>query len=207
MRNANVIEFPKEQSLRKRLQDKAQEQKSVLVLSILSVLMVTVFLNQWLTGNAMESGAPAVTGSRGVASFQPESFAKDVKWEQSLAKRLASEKVAVAVGVGETPTMRDELVFGFLEGKYGMKLAQGRIQSLEFIDSQTGEQPMSISDKADFLKKFSDAFGIAFNEVSLAKESDEGPVYSLIASNKQIVGQAQFVTDAEGRIQAINFMQ
>ncbi|AHZ86457.1 hypothetical protein AB1A81_05660 [Bdellovibrio bacteriovorus] len=203
MRNANVIEFPKAQSVRKRLQDKAQEQKAVLVLSIASVLLMTVFLNQWLVRGPDQNLANG--GNRGVASFEPSSFAKDVKWEHDLAKRMATEKSTMAASLAEAPTLRDELVFGYLEGKYGMKLSQGRIESLEFIDAQAGEQPMAIEDKAGFLKKYSEAFGMNYAEVSVASNAEGEQVYSLIDSSKQIIGKAQFVTDDQGRVQAINF--
>lgn len=203
MRNAQVIEFPKAQSVRKRLQDKAQEQKAVLILSIASVLIMTVFLNQWLV-----QGPDALTtnGNRNVASFEPAAFAKDVKWEHDLAKRLASDKSTLSASLAETPTLRDELIFGYLEGKYGMKLAQGRIQSLEFIDAQAGEHPMTITDKADFLMKYSEAFGMKYNAVSMAQNSESGEeIYTLVGSGKEIVGKAHFVHDEQGRVQAINF--
>lgn len=205
MRNAQVIEFPKAQSVRKRLQDKAQEQKAILVLSIASVLIMTVFLNQWLA-----QGPDSLTndGKRNVASFEPAAFAKDVKWEHDLAKRLASDKSTLSASLAESPTLRDELIFGYLEGKYGMKLAQGRIESLEFIDAQAGEHPMTITDKADFLMKYSEAFGMNYSEVSLAQNAAEGEeVYTLVGSGKEIVGKAHFVKDEQGRIHAINFTQ
>lgn len=205
MGNAQVIEFPKSQSVRKRLQDKAQEQKAVLILSIASVLIVTVFLNQWLVQGPDSLGSG---GNRNVASFEPVAFAKDVKWEHDLAKRLASDKSLISAALAESPTLRDELIFGYLEGKYGMKLAQGRIESLEFIDAQAGEQPTSISDKADFLMKYSEAFGMNYSEVSRTQgPSDSEEVYSLIGSNKEIIGKAHFVKDDQGRVQAINFTQ
>jgi|GEM_PF-1192143 len=206
MRNAQVIEFPKAQSVRKRLQDKAQEQKAVLILSIASVLIMTVFLNQWLV-----QGPDALNGqgNRNVASVEPAAFAKDIKWEQDLAKRLATDKSRISANLAVTPTVRDELIFGYLEGKYGMKLAQGRIESLEFIDAQAGEQPMAINDKKDFLTRYSEAFGFKYDEVSLA-QSSAAPgeeVYTLIGDGNEIVGRAHFVTDSQGRVQAINFTQ
>ncbi len=205
MRNAKVIEFPKAQSVRKRLQDKAQEQKAVLILSIASVLIMTVFLNQWLMqgpDSSLTSG-----GSRNVASFQPATFAKDVKWEHDLAKKLASDKSTLSASLAEAPTLRDELIFGYLEGKYGMKLAQGRIESLEFIDAQAGEHPMMINDKAEFLAKYSEAFGLNYAEVSLVQKTDSEQVYSLIDSSKQIIGKAHFVIDDQGRVSEIKFTQ
>lgn len=203
MRNANVIEFPKGQSMKKRLQDKVQEQKAVLVLSIASVLIMTVFFNQWLVQGSKNDLTN--NGNRNVASFEPAAFAKDVKWEHDLAKRLAQDKSALTSNLAEAPTIRDELIFGFLEGKYGMKLAQGRIESLEFIDAQAGEHPMEISDKAEFLMKYAEAFGRNYEEVSLAQNASGEEVYSLISSSKEIVGKAHFVTDDQGRVASINF--
>ena len=205
MENAKVIEFPKAQSLRKRLQDKAQEQKAVLVLSIASVLLMTVFVNQWLVDSS-ESGIGA-RGNRQIASFEPAVFARDVKWEHEIAKKLSSEKSSLMASLAEKPTLRDDLIFGYLEGKYGMKLAQGRIETLEFIDAQAGENPMKIVNKADFLKKYADAFGRGYVEVSSASASDSEQVFNLIDSSKTIVGQAHFAVDSEGRVQALRFTQ
>lgn len=204
MRDATVIEFPKAQSIRKRLQDKAQEQKAVLILSIASVLIMTVFLNQWLASGSDSSHA--LQGDRNVASADPN-FAKDIKWEHELAKKLASDNSELSASLAETPTLRDELIFGFLEGKYGMKLSQGRIERLEFIDAQAGEQPMDISDKLQFLSKYSEAFGVNFDQASLSKKTNGEQIYTLIDASKEIVGQARFVMDENGRVQTISFTQ
>lgn len=204
MRTATVIEFPKSQSFRKTLQDKAQDRKAALILSLASVLITTVFLNQWLAAGS--DSAANGGNSRNIASFEPNTFAKDIKWEHSLAKELATDKAAIAGNLAESPTLRDELIFGFLEGRYGMKLAQGRIESLEFIDAQAGEQPMAISDKAEFLTKYADAFGIKYTEVSRAQNSGPQETYSLINDSKQIIGQAHFTVDDQGRVQQISFV-
>lgn len=204
MGKAKVIEFPKEKSLRKRLQDKAQEQKAIVMLSIASVLLMTVFINQWLVDNS-DHGFTS-SGSRQVASFEPAVFARDVKWEHELAKRLNSDSV-FASNLAERPTVRDDLIFGYLEGKYGMKIVKGHVESLEFIDAQAGEQPMAILDKAQFLKKYAEAFGGNYNEVSPSQGSSSEQVYSLIDSSKTIVGQAHFSIDDQGRVQAIRITQ
>lgn len=201
MRDAKVIEFPKEQSTRKRMQNRVQEQKAVLMLSIASVLVMTVFLNQWL----VQSPASSLTtdGNRNVASFEPATFAKDVKWEQHLAKEFSKSKVSGQLA--EAPTLRDELIFGFLEGKYGMKLASGRISSLEFIDAQAGERPLAIGDKADFLAKYAEAFGLKYSTVS--PKADAQDTYNLIDSDKRIVATAHFVLDDEGRVSSIQIAE
>ncbi|XGC81814.1 hypothetical protein ACES2L_04880 [Bdellovibrio bacteriovorus] len=206
MRTATVIEFPKSQSFRKTLQDKAQDRKAALVLSLASVLITTVFLNQWISAGTDSSLAEG--GSRNIASFEPNAFAKDIKWEHSLAKELAADKNKLTGSLAESPTVRDELIFGFLEGRYGMKLAQGRIETLEFIDAQAGEQPMAISDKVEFLNKYADAIGLKYAEVSrVAQNSGPEEVYSLINDEKQIIGHARFTVDEQGRVQQIAFTQ
>lgn len=206
MGNAKVIEFPKERSLRKRVQDKVQEQKAMLVLSIASVALMTVFVNQWLVDNS--DSAIGARGNRQIASFEPGVFARDVKWEHEIAKKLSAEKTSLVAALAEKPTLRDDLIFGYLEGKYGMKIAQGKIESLEFIDAQAGEKAMAIANKASFLKKYADAFGLNFVEVSQVQSQDSSEqVFSLIDDSKTIIGQAHFGIDSEGRVHSLKFTQ
>ncbi|WP_413293219.1 hypothetical protein ACLSU7_17690 [Bdellovibrio sp. HCB185ZH] len=206
MGNAKVIEFPKDKSFRKRFQDKVQEQKAVLVLSIASVALMTVFVNQWLVDNS--ESALGARGNRGIASFEPGVFARDVKWEHEIAKKLSSEKTSFVAALAEKPTLRDDLIFGYLEGKYGMKISQGKIESLEFIDAQAGEKALSISNKASFLTKYADAFGLDYSEVSPVQTADASEqVFNLIDDSKTIVGKAHFGIDSEGRVHSLRFTQ
>ena len=201
----NVIQFPKKQSWRKRLQDKTQDQKAVLSLSIASVLVMSLFLNQWVIGNTNKTIA-AVQGSRQIASFEGN-FAQDMKWEHDLARELSQKDLQDSAKLAEKPTMRDELIFGYLQGKYGMKLAQGRIESLEFIDAQAGEQPLAIAKKADFLLSYRDAFGLDYRQASLSQKSNAEEVYNLVNDNKAIVGSAHFALDDQGRVVSVKIIQ
>src|ERR1700692_1406273 len=86
-----VLEFPKAKSVRKRLTDRAQDQKAVLGLSIISVLIVTVFLNEWIIKS--QNKIDSITGSnREIASFDDHDNVESVKWEHDLALRLSQEK-------------------------------------------------------------------------------------------------------------------
>ncbi len=204
MEKSNVIEFPKKQSLRKRLNDKAQDQKAVLSLSIASVLLVSLLLNQWLVGG--NNQAANSSGSRQIASFN-DNFAQDVKWEHDFAKELSQKDLQVSAKLAERPTVRDDLVFGFLQGKYGMKLTKGHIESLEFIDAQAGEQPMSIENKDNFLMSYRDAFGLDFRQVSVTEKNASEEIYSLFSDNKIIVGSARFALDDQGRVVSVKITQ
>lgn len=209
MENAKVIQFPKEKSMRKVLQDRVQEQKAILVLSIASVVLMTVFVNQWMIDNAEHNLASRIgSQNRQVASFDKGSIERDIKWEHSLAQELNSND-SLQAHLAEKPSVRDQLIFGYLQGKYGMKLSDQRISSLEFIDAQAGEYPMVIADRVSFLKKYSAAFGRKYVEVA-SVQSAENPaekIYNLIDSSKAIIGQALFSMDEKGRVKAIHFTE
>lgn len=197
MESSKILEFPKEHSMKVRLQNKTQERKAVAALSIASVLIMTVFLNQWVNSGP---DSLANDGNRNIASYSPATVVKDVQWEHALAKTFASKDVKGQIA--ESPTLRDDLVFGYLEGKYGVKMAQGRIEALEFIDAQAGDQPLAIENKVEFLKKYASAFGYKFSEVGTANESG---TYHLIGSGKEIIGQAKFKLDDQGRVESLQF--
>lgn len=197
METSKVLEFPKEHSMKVRLQNKTQERKAVAALSIASVLIMTVFLNQWVTSGP---DALATDGSRTIASYAPAAVVKDIQWEHSLAKSLVSQEVRAQIA--ESPTLRDDLVFGYLEGKYGVKMAQGKIEALEFIDAQAGEQPLAIENKAEFLKRYARAFGYQFTEVS---KTNDNQTFHLIGTGNEIIGQAKFKVDDQGRVESLQF--
>lgn len=198
MEQSKVLEFPKENSMKVRLQNKNQERKAVAALSIASVLIVSVFLNQWMSTS---SEVLTTDGNRNIASYAPAVAIKDVQWEQALAKNLVSKEVSAQLA--EAPTLRDDLIFGRLEGKYGIKMSKGKIQTLEFIDAQAGDQPLAIVNKVDFLKKYAGAFGHAYSEVGA---SEDEQTFHLIGPRKEIIGQAKFKVDDQGRVEALQFI-
>lgn len=208
MEKSNVIEFPKKQSLKKRLNDKAvqkiQDQKAVLSLSIASVLLVSLFLNQWLVGGNNQADLKA--GTRQIASLS-DNFGQDVKWEHDFAKELSQKELLDSAKLAEKPTVRDDLVFGYLQGKYGMKLTKGHIESLEFIDAQAGELPLAIDRKDNFLISYRDAFGLDFRQVSVSQKNSSEETYSLVSDNKTIIGSARFMLDDQGRVVSVKITQ
>lgn len=197
----NVIEFPKKNSLRARFQQKAQDQKAVLSLSIASVLVMSLFFNQWLI-----SGHDKVTvGNRSIASFNSPS-AQDAKWEHDLAQKLSQRDLQDRSQLADKPTVRDNLIFGYLQGKYGVKMNEGQVEAIEFIDAQAGEAPLAIEKKAEFLLDYKGALGLAFDQVSLSQHDAGSETYSLI-SNKTIIASAQFALDDQGRVTAVKIQK
>lgn len=201
----NVIQFPEERSLRKRLVERTQDRKAVLGLSIASVLMVSVFLNEWLI--VRKPTAVNAGGSRQVASLDAATLAKDIKWEHSVAGQLASADLKQEVKLAEKPSLRDEMVFGFLQGKYGVKVSKGKIESIEFLNAMAGDKPLKIEDRAEFLQKYQGLFAKSFQQVSLQSQSEDKEIYTLLDESKTIVGHAQLSLDHEGRVLSVQVIE
>ncbi len=194
-----VLEFPESKSVRKRLMDRNQDQKAVLGLSIVSVLVVSVFLNEWIVKS--QAGIDAISGAnRGIASIEEVGAVESIQWEHELAQKLSQDKDTAKGLLAAKPTLKDELVFGFLEGKYRTHLSENKIQGFEFLDQKNNEQPLVIKQKEEFLKIFRTVFSVTFAKVQLDKKESGFEVYKLLGSSNQTIGQAQFSLDDQGRV-------
>lgn len=201
-----VLEFPKSQSARKRILDRGQDQKAVLGLSIVSVLIMTVFLNEWVVKSQNKVDA-FTAGNRGIASFEDRDSVEGVKWEHELAQKLSQEKGAVKSLLAVKPTLKDELIFGFLEGKYKTHVVNSRIQSFDFTDSHGGDQPLVIKEKGEFLKIFKSVFSLDYSKVEFASRQGNTEVYKLISNGNKDLGQAHFQLDDEGRVLSLKISE
>lgn len=201
----NVLDFPKSQTLRKRLMDRGQDQKAVLGLSIVSVLVMTVFLNEWIVKS--QNGVNVVTGGRQVASFQDVNAIEDVQWEHELAQKLAQDNDTAKSLLGAKPTLKDELVFGFLEGKYKTVVSKSKIEGFEFATAKSGEEPLIIKEKEEFLKIFKTVFTVGFTKVQLDRKENDKVFYKLLSSSNKALGLAQFDLDSQGRVLSLKVTQ
>lgn len=200
MKNDNVIPFPKEQAVRVRVRERHTHQKAVLALSILSVLMLSVLSNQWLTRPTSS------TNSRSIASVGSVSSVADVKWEHELARELSRSK-GVGAHLAEKPSLRDELVFGELEGRYGVRMKDGRVESIEYSTARDGETPLVLKDRAAFLMKYRSLLSVDYDQAGLVGSADGQETWNLLGDGRTIVGQAKFQLDAEGRVLSVTLSQ
>lgn len=206
--HSRVIELPRKHTFRKRLRDRAHNQKAALILSIVSVLILTVIVNQWVSGRNSQlhaNGSSAVAGERGIASFVPAEGRQAIKWEHELALQLAVEKGLSQAALAEKPSLRDELVFGALQGRYGVKLKAGMVEGLEFLESQNGEEPLRVQGAEEFLKKYSGVWSKSFQEARLRETHDGREVYQLLDNKMTLVGVVSFLKDAKGRLMSMEF--
>ncbi len=201
-----VLDFPQFKSWRKRLMDRGQDQKAVLGLSIVSVLVMTVFLNEWIV-KSQQSVNAITEGGRGVASFDDHDSVESIKWEHEIAKKFAEEKESAKSLMAVKPTLKDELVFGFLEGKYKTRLVNAKIEGFDFTENQAGDQPLVIKEKAEFLKIFKSVFTVGYAKVQLESREGSKEVYKLMSSSNKDLGQAQFELDEAGRVLSLKIVQ
>jgi hypothetical protein len=202
---SNVLNFPKSQSFRKRLMERGQDQKAVLGLSLVSVLVVTVFLNEWIVKS--QTSVSSLSGGRQLASLQDRNSIEDVQWEHELAQKLAQDSEGVRSLLGSKPTLKDELVFGFLEGKYKTLVRRSKIEGFEFATAQAGEEPLIIKEKEEFLKIFKSVFTISYTKVQLDRRENGAVYYKLLSAANKPLGQALFQLDGQGRVLSLRVTQ
>lgn len=201
-----VLEFPQAKSLRKRLIDRGQDQKAVLGLSIVSVLVMTVFLNEWIV-KSQQSVNSIVEGNRGIASFEDRDSVESIQWEHEIAKKFAEEKESAKSLMAVKPTLKDELVFGFLEGKYKTHLVNAKIEGFDFTNNQAGDQPLVIKEKAEFLKIFKSVFTVGYAKVQLEGRESGKETYKLLSTSSKDLGRAEFQLDEQGRVLSLKIVQ
>lgn len=199
MRENNVIEFPKAQSWLARRFQRTQERRAFMVFSLGTVFISSMFLNQLLS----KTRDDIEKQGRAVASIDNTIDVRQVKWEQELAKSI-SKNNSEQVLAGGRPSLQDQLVFGELEGKYGVKLSAGRISSLEFLSEANIANPKLVMDRAGFLEKYRGVLAGDFDHVVLSKREGEKEVYKLLRSDNTIVGEATFVLDSSRSVKTLN---
>ena len=158
---AKILEFPKEKSIRARILNKSFQQKAVVPLSLLSVLVVSLSLNEWI-----QFASQKVSTARGVASLPSQDLEKQIKWEHKWADSLNKSNIRPGVTCQE-PSQLDTLLFGVLQGDVKMTRAGSRISLLEMI------KPVELKNREEFLESYKAVWSVSFDSVELNKEKSE----------------------------------
>lgn len=184
---AKILEFPKEKSVRARILQKSFQQKAVIPMSLLSVLVVSLSLNEWI-----QFASQKINTSRGVASVPAQDLDKQIKWEHKWADSLKSSNIRPGV-TGEEPNQMDKLLFGVLQGDVKMTRAGSRISSLEMI------KPVELKNREEFLESYKAVWSVSFDHAELdtqkIADNSKQETYRLIDKNGKTVGQAIFGLD------------
>lgn len=194
MANTNtVIEFPKDRSRRQRRFLFAQQQKNIFALSLLSVFVVSVLLNQYMLRQKTEQG-------RQIASIQPISQQQDVLWDQKMANLISH---APHGRPADEPNLKDQILFGVFKGNYHMQIKEGKIEAI-ILNENSYEQGVILKNQSEFLNEFAQVFSKSFSRVELTELSATSARYSLINSSGNIIGSATIETNDKGLVQKLS---
>ncbi len=177
-----------------------RSKKNLFVLALGAILVLGVTFNElvlksWTTTNASD---------RNVASIASVSSASQIDWERELIESYNTNSTSDAV-VGTKPSLHDELVFGFFEGKYGAKLsALGQVEAIEYLGQNT-EDLISIDNKVGFLLKFKDVIAESAVEAQFVGVDEGEEVYKLLSQAAQVVGLAKFKLNGNGQVKSVQF--
>lgn len=187
----NVLEFPAKRMIRQKSMLRTQEKKAVLGLSVLGLFVFTVAANQWIA-DFNKFGA----GSRNVASIQLDNKQAIIK-EHMLAKEIASKENLVGFKSQE-PSLKDEMIFSSLEGKYRVKSDAQRVLAVQSEDDSDAR--VDIADGEIFVKKYISLFNDKAVHFKLTNRSDASEVYELLDQKGVVIDRLQLDKDAAGKL-------
>lgn len=177
--------------------------KIALSTSLLSVVILVTLANR----NLMTNEQPREVGSRGIASVPTGTS----EAEDSLVKSLAKHELA-STALGRQPSSVEALAFGQLEGKYAVRLANGKLSELEFSDATAqGDRPKQIDDRGAFLDSHRDVLPVAYDKSIKVDSQMQGDnvveTYQLINPVSRPVANVEFKLDSSGRLLAMRVAQ
>lgn len=187
----NVLEFPANRMIRQKSMLRTQEKKAVLGLSVLGLFVFTVAANQWIA-DFNKFGV----GSRNVASIQSDNKQAILK-EHMLAKEIATKENLVGFKSQE-PSLKDEMIFSSLEGKYRVKSDAQRVLAVQSEDD--AEARVDIEDGEMFVKKYISLFNDKAVHFKLTNRSDASEVYELLDQKGVVIDRLQLDKDSAGKL-------
>jgi hypothetical protein len=197
--NNNVLQFPAKKMIRQRAFHKNQERKAVFGLSILSLFIFTLAVNQWVRDYSLSQAS-----SRGVASIKAE-LSEEIMNEHLLAKKLALKENEISAIKASLPSLKDELMFSFLEGKYKVLTENQRIKELTPI-----EDLVVIKEGNNLLKKYVSLFNnnaVQYKlKEKLQKDSANEEIYELLDNKGLVVDTLSVSLDAKGNLAALKIL-
>ena len=126
------------------------EAKWMISASLLVILTLAVGINSTLFSQPTTiAGSPQKAMSRSIASVNP---LFKVSWEKKAFEVLKNVEERDLASVGQMPSAFDKLAFGALEGKYAIRMVEGRIAEIKFA-SQVDSKPKFMKDRLEFVEK------------------------------------------------------
>ena len=215
-----VILFPKEKSKRVQKARKADMQKLMLSLSLMSLVLMTVFITDQISRRErptyIVSGSPDQIEklNRAIASAQPMDIMRDIEWEHDLAKKLSDLNNRQPANAQQKVSALDQLRFGEFEGNYRFAMIsdpqsnKSYVHEIEFVENDEIQSKPVLFKKnpVDFLNQYKQAFIVPFEKAEIEPDqrrtasTEKNQTYKLLNSAGQKVGVAQFGFDNSGHL-------
>lgn len=210
-----IIPFPEKKMKRQKRLQRAETRAAVVSLSVASLLLGAVLLNDQLARSGRSSylisdntHQPIQDLNRAIASATPMNPFRDLEWEKKLAERLASKGDSVVgrepASIGRAVSTVDQLRFGTLAGKYRVAdesiQDQVKIKQIDYIQSEDANDRAIYLNPDVFLKDYGALLAVPFAFYDSANPAQTNVrEYRLLNGQKKVVGRAAFVLDEEGR--------
>ncbi|MES2856728.1 MAG: hypothetical protein V4692_12730 [Bdellovibrionota bacterium] len=179
-----------------------EQAKVGLSASLLSIVFLVTIANNGL----LKSAAAPEVSQRGIASVPTGT--SDA--EDSLVRDLARRELGQNSIVGKKPTELESLAFGMLEGKYAVRLENGKLRELVFSNN-SDTAPKHISDLAEFIDSNKALLPVQFEKSMKVSHVDHDGIasetYQLVDSVSRPVANVQFTLDVEGRMLGMKVSQ
>ncbi len=189
-----IIDLPTRAQERHKWQNRLKDQRAVSVISLGSVVMVCLLINQYL--NVQQESI--ATKNREVASVgSPINTEKNVKWEQYAAEDLNRQHIRMIQA--DKPENHDQLIYGELKGQYMAHLdSDFKIRKLVLTSSAESE----VIDPQAFLLTKKDAWSVRFDRVEVAE--DDGVISKInLYRGSQKVGVANIEKNPFGKLKSL----
>lgn len=181
---------------------------------VASGLTATVLFGVTLVNyNLSQNESNASTPSRGIASIAPDHITDISQWDSSLLKKMAEKAERKMASFATKATALEQLRFGVLEGKYAIRLNEGKVTEINYQEMAqgSGDRPKYIESKDEFLNEFKDVVKPEFTAANLVSEKIENgnivEVYRLVGSKSSPVAEAHFVSDQYGRLMSLKIQE
>lgn len=191
----NIVDLPTRAQERFKWQSRLKDQRTVSALSLGSVVMVCLLINQYLNIQQQDG----ISGkNREVASVgNMIDTEKNVQWEQRVAQELNGSHVRMIQAV--KPVEHDQLVFGELKGQYMAHLdADFKIRKLVL----TGNGETDISNPQQFLLAKKDMWSIQFDRVEMSTDDGTNTQLNLYKGAEK-VGVADIEKNPFGKVKSL----
>ncbi len=177
------------------------------IMALASTVLIATVVNYFVPQTSKTASEQMAMNSHGVQTRSLASLGdagrtlRDPNFEKNLAQKLSKLSSRDIASVGRVPTYEDRLRFGYLEGKYALRMNDGKLSEIEF--SQGPDAPKYLNDRAEFLTTYKDLMPVEFESTkSISREILPKMIHETyqLVSNDKVTAEVRFELDLYGRL-------